>query len=124
MSVQCRTCVLLQDLWGYSQSEISGFLAAGKLPQFHSFHAKTIPSIAATASRRVALLGSIGIAGVRGSSVRETTTRTENYQQLLHSSVFAKRRENHMPKRPRIALKVTDLASSLTFYVDRLGFQL
>ncbi len=29
-----------------------------------------------------------------------------------------------MSKRPRIALKVNDLASSLTFYVDRLGFQL
>jgi RNA polymerase sigma factor (sigma-70 family) len=26
MSVQCRTCVLLQDLWGYSQVEIAGFL--------------------------------------------------------------------------------------------------
>lgn len=26
MSVQCRTCVLLQDLWGYSQSEIADFL--------------------------------------------------------------------------------------------------
>jgi len=29
-----------------------------------------------------------------------------------------------MPKRARVALKVNDLASSLTFYVDRLGFQL
>ena len=29
-----------------------------------------------------------------------------------------------MPKRPTRALKVTDLASSLTFYVDLLGFQL
>lgn len=29
-----------------------------------------------------------------------------------------------MPKRARVALKVTDLASSLTFYVDRLGLQL
>ena len=29
-----------------------------------------------------------------------------------------------MSKRPRIALKVNGLASSLTFYVDRLGFQL
>jgi len=29
-----------------------------------------------------------------------------------------------MPKRPRVALKVNDLASSLTFYVDWLGLQL
>jgi catechol 2,3-dioxygenase-like lactoylglutathione lyase family enzyme len=29
-----------------------------------------------------------------------------------------------MPKHARVALKVNDLASSLTFYVDRLGFQL
>lgn len=29
-----------------------------------------------------------------------------------------------MPKHVRVALKVNDLASSLTFYVDRLGFQL
>jgi catechol 2,3-dioxygenase-like lactoylglutathione lyase family enzyme len=29
-----------------------------------------------------------------------------------------------MPKRARFALKVNDLASSLTFYLDRLGFQL
>ena len=29
-----------------------------------------------------------------------------------------------MPKKARTALKVNDLASSLTFYVDRLGFQL
>lgn len=29
-----------------------------------------------------------------------------------------------MPKRARVALKVNDLASSLTFYVDRMGFQL
>jgi catechol 2,3-dioxygenase-like lactoylglutathione lyase family enzyme len=29
-----------------------------------------------------------------------------------------------MPKRPRVALKVNDLASSLIFYVDCLGFQL
>ena len=29
-----------------------------------------------------------------------------------------------MPKRPRVALKVNDLASSLTFYVYRMGFQL
>ena len=29
-----------------------------------------------------------------------------------------------MPKRARFALRVNDLASSLTFYVDRLGFQL
>ena len=29
-----------------------------------------------------------------------------------------------MPKRARVALKVNDLASSLTFYVGRLGFQL
>ncbi len=29
-----------------------------------------------------------------------------------------------MPKLPRVALKVNDLASSLTFYIERLGFQL
>jgi catechol 2,3-dioxygenase-like lactoylglutathione lyase family enzyme len=29
-----------------------------------------------------------------------------------------------MPKHARVALKVNDLASSLTFYVDSLGFQL
>ena len=29
-----------------------------------------------------------------------------------------------MPKRARVALKVNDLASSLSFYVDRMGFQL
>ncbi len=29
-----------------------------------------------------------------------------------------------MPKRARVALKVNDLASSLAFYVDRMGFQL
>src|SRR5262249_21817180 len=46
---------------------------------------------------------------------------------LVHS--FSGRFDLHregrdMPPRARFALKVNDLASSLTFYVDRLGFQL
>src|SRR5262249_6130886 len=46
---------------------------------------------------------------------------------LVHS--FSGRFDLHregrdMPTRARFALRVNDLASSLTFYIDRLGFQL
>lgn len=44
---------------------------------------------------------------------------------VLYTSInLPLREEIGMPKRSRIALKVNDLAASITFYVERLGFQL
>src|SRR5712692_4997852 len=42
----------------------------------------------------------------------------------VHCCLNNNKEGTDMPKRARVALKVNDLASSLTFYVDRMGFQL
>jgi catechol 2,3-dioxygenase-like lactoylglutathione lyase family enzyme len=52
------------------------------------------------------------------------TTRSFDELAVVVAVFLLHREARDMPKRARFALKVNDLASSLIFYVDRLGFQL
>jgi catechol 2,3-dioxygenase-like lactoylglutathione lyase family enzyme len=47
-----------------------------------------------------------------------------NKKQLSVMTTIFESYKKHMSKRPRIAMKVTDLATSLVFYVNNLGFDL